>query len=170
MIPLQKIKSYLKLSDNTHDALLMVLLEGTISLAENILGSPLEQKTIMRLKDVFNSTIWLFEIEPIVEKVEVLMYGEKIRVDFVQNGHLVKLYFNLYKGEAIVTMKAGWVQIPSDVEFAIIKEVAYQFLQSMQGEGRLGKGSVSESIGGGNFSTSYQSSTFVDDLKRWRVV
>lgn len=168
MIPIQKVKSYLNISSSEHDALLAIILERTVDLAESYLSSPLERRRITRLKQVENGKIWLDEIQPNVTKVEVFIGGEFQEVDYQQTGQIVSLY-SVWAGTAKVEMLAGWQQIPSSLEFAIIKEVALEFLKSQQGEGRLGKQSVSDSLGGRGVSTSYTESDFYKELLFWRT-
>lgn len=169
MIPIEKIKAYLDIEGNEHDALLFIILERTVDLAENFLSSPLERREIVRFKDCYRSVIFLDEVEPVVLKVEAIRDGETEELSFEQHGREVIIRSVCRNDRVKVTMQAGWSELPPSLEFAIIKEVAYEFLKSHQGEGRLGKTSSGDSLGGRALSTSYSESEFVREIQRWRT-
>lgn len=173
-----RVKEYLKLNGNTNDTFIGHLIDDVTTEIESYCGQPIEQVSIIlkKLQIVDDTVILPFTVPVVIMSIEYTLpfensYStlEPTEYEFYYDGYVPMIWFrNGIDDEYTwkITVAAGYTpsDIPKEILSVAIEMVAIKFKESVVGEDRLGKQSISTGMSGSNSTT-----TFKDLLPSWKA-
>lgn len=183
MVTTTEVKTYLKITDTALDSFFTTLIDECTDKINKYCRTTLSSSS--RTFIFQGNGLGLKLIKDInVTAITALKYKENIEDSWItissdfslhKEGTLAYLYYKNGLGSMLyeVTYTAGYSTIPAELKGVCIEMVAIKYLESKQGENRLGKLTTSNTIQGQVNTTTFanlMSTRWADILNNYKVV